>query len=146
MGSLDSLSQDEIPTVDMSSFLLDSSPDEKQRTAKDFAEKCGRSGCLRITGHGISLELVRKAFATCKQLYELPYEDKMKAPHPPSLMPHRGYSGVGGEKGAPKAMYDRDAEGNKLAPEDGDGHFKNIDYKVRRIHYRILPYFIQRES
>ena len=129
MGSLSQ--DDQIATVDMSAFVQASSPEEKQRTAKEFAEKCGRSGCLRITGHGIPLEMIRKAFAVTKEFYDLPHEEKNKAPHPPGFMPHRGYSGVGGEKAALKTMYERDADGNKIAADE-DGHYKNVDYKVRR--------------
>ena len=129
LSKMDRLSQDQIPTVDISSFTSSSSSAEKQSTAKEFAEKCSQSGCLRITGHGIPLDMIQRAFATCKQLYDLPYEDKMKAPHPPTPLPHRGYSGVGGEKTAPKYMYDTDAEDKKIVTKDE--YVKGIDYKVR---------------
>jgi len=33
-----------------------------------------------------------------KKLFDLPHEDKMKAPHPGAPMPHRGYSYPGFEK------------------------------------------------
>ena len=144
MGSLPQ--DDQIETVDMSAFVGDASPEEKQRTAKEFAEKCARSGCLRITGHNIPMDLIREAFAVTAKFYELPLEDKMKAPHPAGFMPHRGYSGVGGEKAALKYMYERDEDGNKIGPKDEDGHYKNIDYKVRGISSCLLSYFRTSEA
>jgi len=37
-------------------------------------------------------------FARSKEFFDLPLEEKMKCPHPPSGSYHRGYSGIGKEK------------------------------------------------
>ncbi|CAF9917161.1 hypothetical protein IMSHALPRED_003480 [Imshaugia aleurites] len=40
------------------------------------------------------MELLERAFDMSKKLFDLPLEDKLKAPHPKIMTPHRGYSGV----------------------------------------------------
>ena len=47
-------------------------------------------------------DLLQQAFHVSKKLFDLPYETKMKAPHPEGLSPHRGYSSFGKEKTAEK--------------------------------------------
>lgn len=113
-----------IPSVDISAYVQkSSSPEEKRRAVKEFADKCKRNGCLKITGHGIPIEIIRKNFDLARSFYALPTEEKQKAPHPEGFMPHRGYSGVGGEKAALKTMYNLDEEGNRVKGDDGE-HFK----------------------
>jgi hypothetical protein len=43
-----------------------------------------------------------KAFNLAENLFNLLYEDKMKAPHPDGMVPHRGYSGMGRDNSAAK--------------------------------------------
>ena len=52
-------------------------------------------------------ERVKEAFAMSKKLFALPDEDKMKAPHPKSMFPHRGYSRPGREKAYSIAALDK---------------------------------------
>ncbi|KAJ8133423.1 hypothetical protein O1611_g200 [Lasiodiplodia mahajangana] len=55
-------------------------------------------GFVQITGHGINQQEIDNVLAWNKALFDLSYGDKMKAPHPPGPIPHRGYSGIGKEK------------------------------------------------
>ncbi|KAL9109638.1 MAG: hypothetical protein Q9227_005675 [Pyrenula ochraceoflavens] len=78
-----------IPTIDISA---------RQATARELAQKCQINGCVGITGHGVPSGLLAEAFDVSKRLFELPLEDKMKAPYSPSAIPHRGHSAPGREK------------------------------------------------
>ena len=51
-------------------------------------------------------DLLDKIFAMSKRLFDLPLEEKLKAPHPEGWNPHRGYSGIGREKGGAKGALD----------------------------------------
>lgn len=116
---------DPIPTLDISSFVFETDAKSRQYAAREFARKCARNGCLAIVGHGVSSELLGQAFAVSTQLFDLPYEEKMKAPHPDALIPHRGYSYVGREKGATKKVSDNHSHSSKNAP------VRPTEYKVR---------------
>ncbi|KAH8732164.1 putative leucoanthocyanidin dioxygenase [Phaeosphaeriaceae sp. PMI808] len=91
-----------IPVVDISSFTDDGPLELRRRAAQQLAELGRLNGCLGISGHGLSFRLLEEAFQTTKQLFDLQYEEKMKAPHPDGPVPHRGYSGTGREKVASK--------------------------------------------
>lgn len=80
-----------IPVADITAFTRASSPDERNAAAKTFADAVRLHGCAAITGHGLEEDTLRDAFAMAKKLFDLPYSDKMKAPHPDSFRPHRGY-------------------------------------------------------
>ena len=60
-----------------------------------------------------------------KRLFDLSLEDKMKAPHPEGMTPHRGYSGLGREQGGAKGSLDTDEQGLK------EEVLRSADYKVR---------------
>ncbi|KAL9610530.1 MAG: hypothetical protein Q9167_004768 [Letrouitia subvulpina] len=73
------------------------------------------NGCHAITGHGVPPELLQQAFSLAKSLFNLPMEDKMKAPHPAGMTPHRGYSAPGKERAFQRADHDAsDAERRRL--------------------------------
>ena len=108
-----SLRAQEIPTVDISAFTSNGSLESREQTAKEFAQCCRLHGCVGITGHGVPMALLAESFNITKKLFNLPLEDKMKAPHPDGLTPHRGYSGLGREKGAGKAATDTDDQVRK---------------------------------
>ncbi|KAF2785925.1 putative leucoanthocyanidin dioxygenase [Melanomma pulvis-pyrius CBS 109.77] len=112
----------EVPIVDISPFTSSDGDFELQKgTAQDLAEKGHINGCIGITGHGVSPELLAEAFAVAKKLFDLPYKEKMKAPHPDGPTPHRGYSGTGRERAAAKT---------EAETWDGlDGEEKITDYK-----------------
>ena len=95
---MESLTGGMIPTVDLSSFTGDSNSSARRAAAKELARCCRPNGCVGIVGHGVPHELLVKAFEMSKKLFNLPMEDKMKAPHPKARVPHRGYSAPGREK------------------------------------------------
>ena len=96
-----------IPVVDLSPFFSEgATKSTKEDTAKEVAEKCSINGCLAITGHGIPAEFLNEAFDLAKTLFDLPMEDKMKAPHPTGMVPHRGYSAPGKERTFEKDEFD----------------------------------------
>ncbi|KAJ4420983.1 hypothetical protein N0V82_004025 [Gnomoniopsis sp. IMI 355080] len=55
-------------------------------------------GFAKVSGYGMTRQEVDEALGWVKKLFDLPTNEKMKAPHPPTPMPHRGYSGIGKEK------------------------------------------------
>ncbi|GAB1312374.1 Leucoanthocyanidin dioxygenase [Madurella fahalii] len=88
-----------IPTVNISPFTNPASTDaERLGAGQALVAALHRLGFAKITGHGLAGQEMDDAFAWVKRLFDLPVEDKMKAPHPAAPMPHRGYSGLGSEK------------------------------------------------
>lgn len=93
----------QVPIVDISPFTTSNGSLVAQRlAAQDLAKKVQINGCVGVTSHGISPELLAEAFQVTSKLFNLPYEEKMKAPHPDAPTPHRGYSGTGRERAAAK--------------------------------------------
>ena len=119
-----------ITTINLALFqgYLPSQPPSKAQieTAKALVSALSDLGVVYLTGHGLSGKRLAEAFALSKKLFDLPHEEKMKAPHPPTSIPHRGYSGPGIEKVYSKAERDKDAAGG------GDGkELRRIgDFKV----------------
>jgi isopenicillin N synthase-like dioxygenase len=104
-----------IPTVDLSSFTSSATTGAsidiaRQETAKQLARACHLNGCVGITGHGVSSELLKRGFEIAEKLFDLPMEDKLKAPHPKGSVPHRGYSAPGMEKAYTKEDLERDED------------------------------------
>lgn len=91
-------SESAIPIVDFAKWTSSSAAEEKLSIAKDLVAACRDVGFVYIINHGVSEELLGQAFKMTKQLYDLPREEKMKAPHPPTWAHHRGYSWPGLEK------------------------------------------------
>ena len=87
-----------IPVVDFAAFTADSTPETRLKIAQELAAACREVGFVYITNHGVPDKTLNKAFAVSKKFYDLPQEDKMKAPHPPGWAVHRGYSWPGLEK------------------------------------------------
>ena len=56
---------------------------------------------------------LEEAFDMSRKLFALPLDDKMKAPHPPTPRPHRGYSHIGRENAAAKGILDTNDEGRR---------------------------------
>jgi isopenicillin N synthase-like dioxygenase len=112
----------EVPIVDVSPFASGGDLESRKKAAQDLAEKAHINGCVGISGHGVSPDLLEEAFAVTKKLFDLPYKEKMKAPHPDGPTPHRGYSGTGRERAAAKTATEK---------WDGiDGEEKITDYKA----------------
>jgi len=140
MAPIESVS---IPIVDLSPFTSASDPASRKQAAKDLAKKGQINGCVGITGHGIPLSVLAEAFGVSKALFDLPYEEKMKAPNPPSIVPHRGYSGLGKESPAAKTALETDSEIQKEAYLDMASDCKEsyeIGSEENEIQYNIwLP-------
>lgn len=119
----------EIPTVDISPFFTqDAWDDERLKSAKLFVDALHDFGFAKVTGHGLSTDEVSEALGWVQTLFGLPYDEKMKAPHPPGPMPHRGYSGIGKEK-----VYSQEDIDTHTANDQADVNQqlrKVSDYKV----------------
>lgn len=102
-----------IPLIDFSNWYNEPSPTSRLETASDLVSACRDVGFVYITNHGISQTLLDQAFAHSRNLFSLPHEQKMLAPHPPGYDVHRGYSWPGLEKVSQYAGGD-EAEGEKL--------------------------------
>jgi isopenicillin N synthase-like dioxygenase len=118
-----------VTTVDVSPFVDPSAGDSQRLVAgRALVEALHRYGFVKVTGHGITTAEVREALGWIKKLFDLPYDEKMKAPHPPGPFPHRGYSGIGREK-----VY---SQAEILAHADSEDVGKSLrkitDFKVRR--------------
>lgn len=92
-----------IPTIDLTPFTqpsssLPSTAANRYAAGQDLVSALHTLGFVKITGHGVSTEEIQHALSWAKKLFDLPYDEKMKAPHPAGPMPHRGYSGLGLEK------------------------------------------------
>jgi isopenicillin N synthase-like dioxygenase len=125
-------SQAPIPTVDLTAFTSPATHSDADRLAagQAFVEVLHRYGFANVTGHGFTADEVNQAFQWNQRLFDLPYADKMKAPHPPGPFPHRGYSGI--DHYAPA-----DAT-NTSTPPDGKATRKISDlkesYEVGSVH------------
>ena len=113
-----------IPTVDISPFATSSSLAARQVAAEQLAKACHSNGCVGIVGYGLSHELLQKGFETAKRLFDLPMDQKLKAPHPKGAVPHRGYSAPGMEKAYTKEDLEKDEDHR-------DALRKIVDCKVR---------------
>lgn len=85
-----------IPTVDLTAFTSSSTHSDADRLAagQAFVAVLHQYGFAKITGHGFTTDEISQAFEWNQRLFDLPYTEKMKAPHPPGPFPHRGYSGI----------------------------------------------------
>jgi isopenicillin N synthase-like dioxygenase len=87
----------QIPIVDFANYRADASLEARQEIAKQVVDACRKVGFVYITNHGVPEDQLKKAFEVSKKFYDLPLEDKMKAPHPANPLHHRGYSKPGTE-------------------------------------------------
>ena len=113
-----------VPEVDLSVFVSDTDIEERKKTARVPVECCRLNGCISIIGHG-TMELLGRAFIMSERFFDLPLEDKLQAPHPKGVTPHRAYSGLGRERGGAKGALDTDDRRTK------DSLLKTSDYKAR---------------
>ena len=128
-------SDQSIPLVDLSSFTHEGAPEARVKASLEFCNACRRFGFANIIGHGVSESMLQEAFSWSKKLFDLPHEEKMKAPHPASSMPHRGYSPPGLEK-----VYSRDdLEEYESKGQQAPSLRKIQDFKVPE-HFQALLY------
>jgi hypothetical protein len=119
-----------IPVIDLSSFEEGGSQAKRQKAAEHLVSVTRELGFASLVGHGVPQHVLDEAFKWSKKLFDLPLEEKMKAPHPAEPFPHRGYSKPGQEK-----AYSEDEF--KRAEEAGEGEkaFAQADVKVRKTWY-----------
>ncbi|KEF52791.1 uncharacterized protein A1O9_11208 [Exophiala aquamarina CBS 119918] len=100
MGSIsDSTTEPNIPIIDLAAFLNpESTVEERLTVAQDLVSACRHVGFVYIKNHGVPQEQLEQVFSISKEFYDLPTEQKRKAPHPPGWSVHRGYSWPGLEK------------------------------------------------
>lgn len=114
-----------IATIDLTSFIAPgASPSTSPQCLKagqDLVQALHNLGFAKVIGHGLSKGEIDEALEWTKKLFDLPEDDKMKAPHPPGPMPHRGYSAIGKEK-----VYSKD----EVESHKADG---NIAQTLRKI-------------
>ncbi|KAK3395064.1 hypothetical protein B0H63DRAFT_556159 [Podospora didyma] len=116
-----------IPTVDLSPFSdpASFSTSDRLQAGRALVLALHNLGFAKISGHGVSLADIEEMLGWSKKLFNLPVSEKMKAPHPPGPMPHRGYSGLGVEK-----VYSTDdMEGHAPDEDVGEALRKISDFK-----------------
>ena len=116
-----------VPIVDLSAFTNREDLERQTKTAAMLSEACQSNGCVGFTGHGVPRNLLERAFAMSKSLFDLPLEEKLKAPHPEGTTPHRGYTQAGKEKGGAKGLLDSIEQAKEST-------LKGADFKVRTPH------------
>lgn len=130
-----------IATVDLSPFFTSDksatdTAQERLAAGRALVEACHDLGFAIVKGHGLSKQEISNAFAWTKKLFDLPVEDKMKAPHPPGNMPHRGYSGIGKEK-----VYSPDDLGRHAGDANVGQQLRKIsDFKVFPVSSQMFPF------
>ena len=66
-----------IPSIDLSPHLdPNSSFEEKLKVIEEVKAACSTYGFLQIKGHGVPLEAQNKMLESCKQLFDLPRDEK----------------------------------------------------------------------
>lgn len=113
-----------IPTADISPFIGRSDVEGRLAAAKALAASVRVHGCAAITGHGLREDVLQDAFATMRRLFDMPVSEKMKAPHPDSPTPHRGYLAKTVEKSGKLGAVHSKSESEKAFLE------KALDWKV----------------
>ncbi|KAK4950593.1 hypothetical protein LTR66_007637 [Elasticomyces elasticus] len=102
-----------VPIVDFTAFTTDTYHKDAQLSAQCAASASILAafqsvGFVYLSNHGIARARVEECFSWSKKFFDLPYEKKMLAPHPPGGSHHRGYSGLGKEK-VSQNVFDKDA-------------------------------------
>lgn len=86
-----------------------SSAEDRQRLCRDLVASLKQDGFVRLVNHGIPPRDIDGAFSEMRDFFALPLEQKMKAPHPPTPNPHRGYSAFGVEVVATHSNFESKA-------------------------------------
>ena len=126
-----SATESAIPVVDLSAISKGSDLASQTKAAQSLARTCHELGFVTIIGHGVRHDLLDEAFEWTRKLFDLPIEEKMKAPHPKEANPHRGYSAPGTEKGYSKAQ----AEDKEVLASGGAALDKIKDVRVSHTYY-----------
>lgn len=70
----------------------------RQRIAQEIVAAYKTLGFVYIVNHSLPESMLDEAFNWSKPFFELPQDEKLKAPHPEGWAVHRGYSWPGLEK------------------------------------------------
>jgi non-haem dioxygenase in morphine synthesis N-terminal len=120
-----------IPVIDFAAWSHKASREERHAISTELVKACAGVGFAYIINHGVPQDALDQAFAISKQLYDLPQEEKMKAPHPPGWAHHRGYSWPGLEKvSAAQSKDDNQALVDELR--------RTVDCKVNHLNTMLL--------
>ena len=68
----------QIPVVDISSFIEDSTSNAAKQVIEQVRSACTTYGFLQISGHGVSHEIQEEVIRGAKKFFELPMEEKKK--------------------------------------------------------------------
>lgn len=100
-----------VPIVNFGPIVSNSDEGSRKKAIQDFADAIKINGCVGIRDYGTSPQFIKDVFGMTKRLFDLPHDEKMKAPHPKGGSPHRGYSPIGQEQsGASGATRTEDEE------------------------------------
>lgn len=91
-----STSKQVIPVVDFAKWTA-GGPSRLQ-IAQEIVAACKKVGFVYIVNHSLPDSLLDEAFNWSRLFFDLPQQDKLKAPHPEGWAIHRGYSWPGLEK------------------------------------------------
>lgn len=117
------------PVIDISPLVRGEDSKRMLQAAAELTAACHRYGFASLVGHGVPENLRKEAFKTLQDLFSLSHEQKMQAPHPPSAVPHRGYSSPGLEK----VYGTSDLADVKVRESNGEALRKITDLKVRSL-------------
>ncbi|KAH8821997.1 hypothetical protein F5884DRAFT_828154 [Xylogone sp. PMI_703] len=80
--------------LDFSDFYS-TNPATRVELCNALVSSLKQHGFVRLINHGVPPPDIDTAFETSKHFFQLPFEQKMKSPHPPTANPHRGFTAVG---------------------------------------------------
>lgn len=97
-----------IPLVDFNKWTADGS--SRLQIARDIVAACKKVGFVYIVNHSVPDHVLDEALKWSQIFFDLPQDDKLKAPHPEGWAVHRGYSRPGLEKVSQEMSADNDQE------------------------------------
>ncbi|KAJ5217329.1 hypothetical protein N7468_010337 [Penicillium chermesinum] len=107
-----------IPIVDFANWKSEGS--NRRQVAQDIVTACRKVGFVYIINHSLHEVLLEEAFQWSQRFFDLPQEEKLKAPHPEGWAVHRGYSWPGLEKVSQAFSAENDEERVKQLREIPD--------------------------
>ena len=79
-----------VPTIDLSSYLTNSSSSEAEEVIQNVREACLSTGFFQLINHGLEKSLQSDVFDAAEKFFKLPFEEKMKL-NAKTHKGHRGY-------------------------------------------------------
>src|SRR6266498_1074816 len=67
-----------IPSINIAPFISGETTD-KHHVATEIGNACEQIGFFTITGHGVPVELINRAYSVAEQFFDLPLAAKMQA-------------------------------------------------------------------